>query len=300
MAIPLYYWNDMSNFGDRLNEDVCRMLYREEPIWASPKRCRAVFIGSVLEKFIYGREHWSIDALWIKYFRSKVAVWGSGFIKEPTKIDEKLMRRLDIHAVRGELTLNRLRRLTGKALSDVAIGDPGLLASKLFSFDVDFRHICGIIPHHVELANVPRDVATVKREQESGVLLPETVMAMPLFNRLSKSIPESVVLNPESRPDTVIKKISECGAILSSAMHGLIIADSFSIPNIRIVASDMLMGGDYKFNDYYSAFSRNRHRKLDIRSDIPSDIIESVRSGYVDSSSEVRKIQDALVASFPK
>ena len=131
MPVSLYYWNDMPNFGDRLNEDVCRFLSGSDPVWASPKRCNAAFIGSILEKFIYRRRHWTVDALWIKYFRPKVDVWGSGFIKSPETSDERLMRRLDVHAVRGRITLERLRRLTGQTLDDVAVGDPGLFASRL-------------------------------------------------------------------------------------------------------------------------------------------------------------------------
>lgn len=299
MAVSLYYWNDMPNFGDRLNEDVCRYLSGSDPVWASPKRCNAAFIGSILEKFIYCRKHWTADALWIKYFRRKVDVWGSGFIKQPEYPCERLMRRLNVHAVRGKLTLERLRGLTGGALDNVAIGDPGLLASKLYPAKTPAFRVCGIIPHHAELADVKRPAETVAAERETGILQDSTVKAMPLFGHLAKSIPGSVVLNPESTPKTVICRISECKAILSSAMHGLIVADSFGIPNMRIVASDSLMGGGYKFKDYYSAFSKDRYRAVDIREDIPATILEFTRNGFQDTRNEVAKIQDSLIEYFP-
>lgn len=300
MGISLYYWNDMPNFGDRLNEDVCRFLSGSDPVWASPKRCNAAFIGSILEKFIYRRKRWTADALWIKYFRSKVDVWGSGFIKDPESSDERLMRRLNIRAVRGKITLERLRKLTGNALDNVAIGDPGLLASRLFPAKKAPFRVCGIIPHHAELAEIKRSNEIVAIERESGILLDSTVKAMPLFERLAKSIPGAVVLNPESAPKTVIGRISECEAVLSSAMHGLIVADSFGIPNIRVVASNSLMGGDYKFKDYYSVFSVDRYRAFDVREDISSGFLEFVNEGYVNSESEVRTIQELLLTSFPK
>lgn len=300
MGISLYYWNDMPNFGDRLNEDVCRFLSGSDPVWASPKRCNAAFIGSILEKFIYRRKRWTADALWIKYLRSKVDVWGSGFIKDPESSDERLMRRLNVRAVRGKITLERLRRLTGNALDNVAIGDPGLLASRLFPVKKAPFRVCGIIPHHAELAEIKRSNEIVAIERESGILLDSTVKAMPLFERLAKSIPGAVVLNPESAPKTVIGRISECEAVLSSAMHGLIVADSFGIPNIRVVASNSLMGGDYKFKDYYSAFSVDRYRAFDVREDISSGFLEFVNEGYVNPESEVRTIQELLLTSFPK
>lgn len=299
MGISLYYWTDMPNFGDRLNEDVCRFFLGSDPVWASPKRCNAAFIGSVLEKFIYRRKHWTADALWIKYFRSKVDVWGGGFIKGPESSDEKLMRRLNVRAVRGRITLERLRGLTGLDLDDVAVGDPGLLASRLFPAKKAPFRVCGIIPHHAELAEIKRSNEIVATERESGILHDSTVKAMPLFGRLAKSISGAVVLNPESSPKTIIGRISECEAVLSSAMHGLIVADSFGIPNIRVIASESLMGGDYKFRDYYSAFSKDRYRIVDIREDMPASILESTRNGFEASQNEVARIQDSLVQSFP-
>ena len=287
MGISLYYWTDMPNFGDRLNEDVCRFLSGSDPVWASPKRCNAAFIGSILEKFIYRRKHWTADALWIKFFRSKVDVWGSGFIKDPESSDERLMRRLNIRAVRGKITLERLRRLTGVDLNEVAVGDPGLLASRLHPVKSPAFRVCGIIPHHAELAAIKRSDDTVALERESGILQDSTVKAMPLFERLVKS-------------RTVIGRISECEAVLSSAMHGLIVADSFGIPNMRVIASDSLMGGDYKFRDYYSAFSKNKYRAVNIGEDVSAGLLETVKNGFEDLPREIVKIQDSLIRSFPK
>ena len=299
MAVSLYYWNDMPNFGDRLNVDVCRSLAGADPVWTSPKRCGAVFIGSILEKFIYRRKRWTADALWIKYFRGRVDVWGSGFIKAPETSCERLTRQVNVRAVRGRLTLDRLRRLTGEALDDAAMGDPGLLASRLYpAKNPDFR-VCGIIPHHAELAATRRSAETVVIERESGILQESTVRAMPPFARLAGSIPGSAVLNPESAPETAIARISECRTVLSAAMHGLIVADSFGIPNIRIVASGSLMGGDYKFRDYYSSFSGGRYRAVDIREDIPAGILESTGNGFADARNEVAKMQNSLLESFP-
>ena len=300
MGISLYYWTDMLNFGDRLNEDVCRFLSGSDPVWASPKRCNAAFIGSILEKFIYRRKRWTADALWIKYFRGKVDVWGSGFIKSPETSDERLMRRLNVRAVRGRVTLERLRRLTGVDLNEVAVGDPGLLASKIYPAKSSAFRVCGIIPHHAELAAIKRSADTVAIESERGILQDSTLKAMPLFERLAKSIPGAVVLNPESPPKTVIGRISECEAVLSSAMHGLIVADSFGIPNRRVIASESLMGGDYKFRDYYSAFSKNKYRAVNIREDVSAGLLETVKNGFEDLPREIVKIQDSLICSFPK
>lgn len=56
-------------------------------------------------------------------------------------------------------------------------------------------------------------------------------------------------------PEKVIKQIKQCKYIASSSLHGLIIADAYHIPNIRIVDYDTFAypACNYKFEDYYSA-----------------------------------------------
>ena len=54
-----------------------------------------------------------------------------------------------------------------------------------------------------------------------------------------------------------MKIISECECIISSSLHGLIIADSFLIPNQMVHLTDKLYGDGFKFDDYYSNFDIN-------------------------------------------
>ena len=55
-------------------------------------------------------------------------------------------------------------------------------------------------------------------------------------------------------PIKTLNKINVCETILSSTLNGLIAADSLNIPNQWIRVSDGVIGGDFKFNDYYSVF----------------------------------------------
>jgi pyruvyltransferase len=45
-------------------------------------------------------------------------------------------------------------------------------------------------------------------------------------------------------------QVSSCRYIFSSALHGLICADAYGVPNTRLVLSDKIVGGDFKFHDY--------------------------------------------------
>jgi len=66
-----------------------------------------------------------------------------------------------------------------------------------------------------------------------------------------------IVIDVLKSPKVVIDKIKRCKAILSSSLHGLIIADAFNIPNSRFVIRDTMPSYfyDYKFDDYYSALN---------------------------------------------
>jgi hypothetical protein len=51
---------------------------------------------------------------------------------------------------------------------------------------------------------------------------------------------------------SVVKAISECKLILSQSLHGLIVADALGIPNVWIEPSSKMIGGEFKFHDYFS------------------------------------------------
>lgn len=64
-----------------------------------------------------------------------------------------------------------------------------------------------------------------------------------------------IVIDATEPVDVVIKKISQCRSIASSSLHGLIVAQSFGIPAMRI-HHDEVISGDVKWLDYQSALSK--------------------------------------------
>ena len=61
-----------------------------------------------------------------------VKIWGSGYVEINDRKNMELLRRLDVRACRGFLTLERLKKLQyAKIAKNVAIGDPELLASRI-------------------------------------------------------------------------------------------------------------------------------------------------------------------------
>ena len=120
----------------------------------------------------------------------------------------------------------------------------------------------------------------------------------PLLQKIS--VKNSVVLDINKEPTELIYEIAACKNIISSAMHGLIAADSLEIPNIRMVLSDKIVGGDYKYNDYYSAFGIKEHRVLNLREKGFTDAdLPTIAENYVITKAQVEKIQENLIRSFP-
>jgi pyruvyltransferase len=148
-------------------------------------------------------------------------ILGSGFIEEASC---KTFPKAKILAVRGKLTRERL----GPGRETVALGDPGLLSSMLMPKRKKKRFMIGIIPHYVDKNNVA-------------------------INRLAKlNRKDLTIIDVQQQPLKVFTKIDSCRYVLSSSLHGLIVADSLGIPNAWLAASG-LKGGRFKFDDYYSA-----------------------------------------------
>ena len=151
----------------------------------------------------------------------KLHIWGAGTDAPGLEFSA----RHYYHAVRGVMTREQIKGLKGLP----ALGDPGLLASLWWGSRPrpDKRYRIGLIAHYVD-------------QTLDAVLQAADIPGVRLIN----------VFWPVEK---VLRNIQECDCIISSSMHGLIVADAFGVPNRRIVLSQGKIS-DYKFADYYSAF----------------------------------------------
>jgi pyruvyltransferase len=154
-------------------------------------------------------------------------VIGSGklFEKSKIKINAKIL------ALRGPLTAKSFP-------GNFALGDPGLLANELLTEYQEKQWDLGIIPHW-------RDDQLVRKFMD---LIP------PKFSLR--------VIYPTLDPLQVIKEISACKRIVTSSLHGMIVADAIGGIPRRFEICDNLKneGGLFKFHDY----SASIHTPLEI------------------------------------
>lgn len=195
----------------------------------------------------------------------KMFVWGAGFIESGEPINNP---KLIFCAVRGYLTRDRLPSRN----KNIAVGDPGLLSSLVYEKSSSKSDKIGIIPHFVD---------------EDDRLLKKAKKRPDLYR----------IISVKSSPQDVVRQITECRMILSSSLHGLIVADSFGIPNMHMPLSDKVHGGEYKFRDYYSSINRNyiSFKKGNLYN---TEKIVEAANGYkrIDNLAE---IQNRLIESFP-
>ncbi len=204
---------------------------------------------------------------------NKPFVWGSGIIEngQSTIADSEFK----FCSVRG---LSTLGRITGSK-NNIAVGDPGLLASYLLPpiKSADSRKFrLGILPHYVDA-----DIAIVQQlAKHEGVL----------------------VIDATQPCLEVIRSISQCQAILSSSLHGLIVSDSLGVPNIHLKLSDNLKGGQYKFSDYYSVFREERYHSPLTANDITDLSVEQIHDLIIDGyviPQNITTIKQRIIDSFP-
>jgi hypothetical protein len=61
--------------------------------------------------------------------------------------------------------------------------------------------------------------------------------------------PETITVDPTDPPDKVVPLIGGASAVITSSLHGLVLADAYSVPRARVVCHKVA-GGGFKFDDY--------------------------------------------------
>lgn len=154
-------------------------------------------------------------------------IWGAGAIEGGNHILRNKPRK--VWAVRGKLSREYL--LENNVECPAVYGDPALLLPLIYPCKRQPVHDVGIIPHVSEINH-----DCVKQLLRQGAKL--------------------IRLDEYDTWQSVIDQICSCRVIISSSLHGLIVSDAYSVPNVWCTFSDNLLGGHFKFYDYFSSVDR--------------------------------------------
>jgi pyruvyltransferase len=148
-----------------------------------------------------------------------------------------------ILALRGPLTAMNVP-------GEYALGDPGLLADELVNVETR-THELGIVPHWSD-----KTLSSDKR-----------------FTPF-----DPLIIHSSTDPLAVIRSIGSCKKIVSSSLHGLILADAFGIPRrFEPSAKWAREGGDFKVRDHNAAVGLDH--KVGVVQQVDRNVIVDLKTG---------------------
>ena len=255
-----YWWKGQGykNLGDELARIIPERLFGMKIEHSGLSEATLLSVGSVLG--------WVWDSDLSRKNNSPLHVVGSGFMSFDTR--PQPLDFVKIHSVRGHLSKNML----GKEDSwGVGVGDPGILASRIVKKRQDApKYPIGVVLHH-------------KKSEDVGVM--EKLGHLPV--RFIDIRTDDI--------DLFCKEIQECEIVLSQSLHGLIIADSFGIPNAWLFLGNLHSGGDFKFFDYFSTIDRTFDKKV---RGFPKSIDDILKNVFISNEQRVSRLQDEVVSSY--
>lgn len=192
--------------------------------------------------------------------QQNATIWGSGILNsEPdgTIWDRNRYRTLDPRCVRGPETLRRLKE-NGIDVSNCKMGDPGVLMPLVYK---------------------PKEYET---KREYSVLIHKNL------KREGEKFENEIEILTDDWKKT-IDEIYNSKLIISSTLHGIILAEAYGIPAIML---DKIERNDkFKYNDYY--FSTGRY-------DYPvCSSIEEALKMPIPKVPDLSQLQQNLLDSFP-
>lgn len=207
---------ESSNFGDAINATIGTYLSGREVFAAR-------FLTKKADK---GQTSFTVIGSVCQWGRAHSIVWGGGFISG-AYAQEPFIKPQQVFAVRGPKTRDVYLK-NGVDCPEV-YGDPALLLPLIYNPEVATTHSYGIIPHYTDW-----DHPWLERYRQRK---------------------DVRILNIMEGGDyqSFVQQIKSCERIVSSSLHGVILAHAYGIPLCRVRFSDSLLGGDFKFEDYYAS-----------------------------------------------
>lgn len=182
-------------------------------------------------------------------------VAGAGKLHEHSKIK---LHHAKILAMRGPLSAKGFK-------GNVVLADPGLLADEIVPLQ-DKEYNLGLVPHWSDT------------ELEKN----------PIFLRYNPKI-----IRVDDHPIKAITEISQCRKIVSSSLHGIVLADAFGIPRRIEIAPRMLShphqeGGIFKWRDY--AASLKMKLEIGLTQEADRNIVAEKQFELFDMFEEIKSI----------
>jgi hypothetical protein len=191
-------------------------------------------------------------------------VWGAGIANADDVIDP----RCDIRAVRGPLTADRCKLQAG--IDCKVYGDPALLMPMFYNPERMEHHKVGVIPHYIN-------------QSEVFDTLPDGWKFINVFDDI----------------ETIVRQIKGCKKILSSSLHGLILAHAYGVPALWFEGMYPLGGDGTKFYDYFASVTSEGYDPLGWPLKWHDIVAGGCVRGWVPDSDKITEVCDKLWEACP-
>ncbi|WP_299030355.1 polysaccharide pyruvyl transferase family protein [uncultured Sulfitobacter sp.] len=249
--IRLHWWRGVPNFGDAINPLIVGHVSGAEVEFAGPQKANLFAIGSMLQVVKRTRKDVAED-------QPPVNVWGTGILNPVFGHD--FLEKVDVHLVRGPITAALLKQKLRR------FGDPGLLIDSALPFDGTRNDRVGIVPHHGQMDD-------------------------PEMLAFAASDPAFMLIDPRDDAKQVCHQIASCAQVMSSSLHGLIMADAYGVPNRWIAPGKQ---GWLKYHDYAASIGRS-----DMSTPLTIDDAPKAAFGEIGYQDGIDAAREALLDSFP-
>jgi len=161
----------------------------------------------------------------MRMMRPGDTIFGSGVMRETDLFP--FAPSCTFLAVRGKLSRDILIRNGGKVPE--VYGDPALLLPRIYSPRITKTHRVGLVPHYVD-----KNAVKAKFERLAGYKVIDVALPWRSF----------------------VDELLSCETIVSSSLHGIIIAEAYGLPAEWVEYSDKVIGKGFKFRDYLTGTNR--------------------------------------------
>lgn len=230
--IKIFWFNRYPNVGDLLGPWIVQKLSPHSTLiystYVTRKEALRIVIGALLRFRLPAKEYlrrlfvappilFTIGSI-LDHCNKDVVVWGSGFQNEGETCTQG-----HFTAVRGYESKKRLLQLGLKIPINLAIGDPAILTPLLYTPHVVKKHKLGIVMHNKDCDYCIQNFSQYH-----------------LISVVTSDI------------ESFLTDMCSCQYILTTSLHGLILAHTYGIPALWMQKN--WIGSDgFKFKDYFSS-----------------------------------------------
>lgn len=245
-----YFYEDTPNLGDCLSPIVVEYMLQKRGLSLDTPTKKTKHLYAIGSILFFGHQN--------------ATVWGSGSLTKlgspyRSLLHTRLFRKLDIRCVRGPLSATILRE-RGFKCPDI-YGDPGCLMPLIYSPKIEKQIDYLVIPH-------------ISNETD-------------LFENVpAKNI---ISMNTEDYKQ-VIDKICSAKRVISSSLHGIILAEAYGVP--AVFYNDRNSYFDFKYVDWYQSTGRTNWP-------VTTNLEEAINMPLNNSPLDLSSMQKQLIDSFP-